>query len=118
MSAPTPTHTPTPWKTVRRHPDPDTRKSFVEIMPEVGGCWGEWSSQEIAALYAADVGSIQDANARRIVHCVNTHDALVAALERLIESADFLGGFANERDEDDEAIALARSALALAKATP
>jgi len=76
-------HTPTPWKIVRRHPDPHTNANCIEILPEVGGVFGKHSSIEIACMHCAEDGGVQAANARLIVEAVNSYAANQAKIAKL-----------------------------------
>lgn len=82
-SAPVAGHTPTPWHITRKHADPDTAANLIEIFPEIGGCHGDWSTQEICNLFMAEKGSIQEANAALIVEAVNNHAAHLARIAEL-----------------------------------
>lgn len=75
-------HTPTPW-TVMSGPSPTTETLF----------WvdGDYETVSVCDLYHLNRdGTIYskknaEANAARIVHCVNLHDELVEAVEMLLE---------------------------------
>ena len=83
------THTPTPWKTTRPHPDPETAAYLVEIFPATGGFDGPQSSQAIAYLYCAKAGTTQAANATLIVHCVNNFAQVTDALREALTQLDY-----------------------------
>ena len=80
------THTPTPWKITRPHPDPETAAYLVEIFPATGGFDGPHSTQAISYLYCAKEGTTQAENADLIVRAVNNHAALITALETIVEA--------------------------------
>ena len=75
------THTETPWQVEEGH-----------IQRDSGGIryWQITNGQDAIACnqfcYAGYDPDVNIANAARIVHCVNTHDALVKALEGCIPS--------------------------------
>ena len=107
------THTPTPWKTTRPHPDPETAAYLVEIFPAFGGFDGPQSSQAIAYLYCAKAGTTQAANAALIVRAVNNHAALITALERCLPFVDRIRGMTG--GDGDLTAQNARAAIAAAK---
>ena len=82
------THTPTPWKITRPHPDPETAEYLVEIFPAFGGFDGPQSSQAIAYLYCAKAGTTQAANADLIVRAVNNFAQVVEALRDALGQLD------------------------------
>lgn len=71
-------HTPTPWGL--RQP------------ARVLGCdaCGQWYVHAKDATVAAMLSSAQEADARRIVQCVNAHDELVAALEGYLSAVSLM----------------------------
>jgi hypothetical protein len=107
------THTPTPWKITRPHPDPETAAYLVEIFPEFGGFDGPQSSQAIAYLYCAKAGTTQSANADLIVRAVNSHAALIAALKQCLPYVDRISGMTG--GDGDLTALTARAALTAAK---
>ena len=107
------THTPTPWKATRPHPDPETAAYLVEIFPATGGFDGPHSSQAIAYLYCAKAGTTQAANADLIVRAVNNHAALIAALERCLPFVDRISGMTG--GDGDLTALTARAAITAAK---
>ena len=107
------THTPTPWKTTRPHPDPDTAAYLVEIFPATGGFDGPHSTQAIAYLYCAKAGTTQAENADLIVRAVNNHAALITALERCLPYVDRIRGMTG--GDGDLTAQNARAAVAAAK---
>lgn len=75
-------HTPTPWAIFRIHPHEGTRNGLIQIYRENGdGFDGEGSSADIAELYCATSGGVQEANAKLIIRAVNSHAALKAVAE-------------------------------------
>ena len=97
------THTPTPWQVEEGH-----------IQRDSGGIryWQITDGQDAIACnqfcYAGYDPDVNTANARHIVHCVNTHDALVKAL---VEAAEFIQPFNSGQDlleRIDAALALAK----------
>ena len=107
------THTPTPWKITRPHPDPETAAYLVEIFPAFGGFDGPQSSQAIAYLYCAKAGTTQAANADLIVRAVNHHAALIAALEQCLPFVDRIR--ASSGGDGNLTALNARAAIAAAK---
>ena len=107
------THTPTPWKITRPHPDPETAAYLVEIFPATGGFDGPHSTQAISYLYCAKAGTTQAANADLIVRAVNNHAALITALERCLPFVDRIR--ASSGGDGNLTALTARAALAAAK---
>lgn len=71
-------HTPTPWKKGARINEDhgiriDSPSGLVAIARGAGGPWSDVES-----------------NAKHIVHCVNQHAALVAALDNCLKELDFI----------------------------
>ena len=107
------THTPTPWKITRPHPDPETAAYLVEIFPATGGFDGPHSTQAISYLYCAKAGTTQAANADLIVRAVNNHAALITALERCLPFVDRIR--ASSGGDGNLTALNARAAIAAAK---
>lgn len=69
-------HTPTPWKAIKN-------SCFWEIQPENRSDSDPYQIGDVCASCPEnDVHGLQQANAEFIVRAVNSHDALVAALEK------------------------------------
>ena len=68
MPTPTPQHTPTPWEVTGKVEEGDGEVSIVSTTEQ----------EEVCQVFGGDA---IEANAHHIVHCVNTHAALVVALE-------------------------------------
>lgn len=69
-------HTPTPWEVMQPSQDTD---DVIEIRSTING----WT---VARMGDGDLIDEQDHdNAAHIVHCVNVHDQLVAALRQISE---------------------------------
>lgn len=94
------THTPTPWAV----------SSIAAKATYIRG-----TKPHICAEAFGPSVAEAEANASYIVHCVNTHAELVAALERLIPTADHLSGFGNETNIHIEDIEFAKATLSRAK---
>lgn len=74
-------HTPTPW--AYRRFDGEKHKIHIGIDGNL-----DTVHDAHAIVYAQEDCGDDEANASHIVHCVNTHDALVEALERINEMTD------------------------------
>ena len=102
------THTPTPWHVEEGH-----------IQRDSGGIryWQITDGQDAIACnqfcYAGYDPDVNIANARHIVRCVNTHDALVKALEGILKVR--VQGWENIWAGSNRCQDIARAALALAK---
>lgn len=93
------THTPTPWEA------------------ESDSVWHEDFGRValLAAPHHPDGEKIASANAAHVVKCVNSHDALVEALEHVMAMHD--DAYLRDHEEWAHIVADARTALAKAKAT-
>ena len=107
------THTETPWAwqvhdksmaSLGVMPDPGYGTPLVLSVSPCPAC-----TDRATEFVWGKCGTPTEDDARHIVHCVNTHDALVKALEGLLSSLDSCV------DLTPEKIAAARAALALAK---
>lgn len=101
-------HTPTPW----RFDDGQVFAFEPSAEAEVLICD---TAPDNVALTEYD-----EANAAHIVHCVNSHDRLVKACQRLVQWADALESQASqeERTAKSPPIIEAEAALAAAQPTP
>lgn len=107
-------HSPTPWFAKRN----GFSTVYIESRLRPGVL------QEVAACGPTEAGiESQDANAAFIVRAANSHDQIVAALQRLVAANDaYAGVFAKQDDEValmveyGEAMEAARAALAAADA--
>lgn len=96
-------HTPTPWQVVKNSMGDPVKIFAPYSLGHVCNC----------DVRGGDLAT-REANAAHIVHCVNTHDALVAALRGLIAQHDRPHGFADEHWYARE-LEQARAALAAAE---
>ena len=84
-------HTPTPWMVSKEQDNQYVIRHPVEKW-DLASCWypraairkGDKDSEE----FWDSLRDEQDANAAHIVKCVNSHDALVEALEKMVDAAD------------------------------
>ena len=102
-------HTPIPWKLSSKRPH-NVIGYDPRLYPE---------NEQVTIAMCGSVGrldaDVEDANAAHIVHCVNTHDALVEALEQLVICPAFNGQVFERDKESHRAWTLARQALQLAQ---
>lgn len=94
-------HTPTPWYVGAQN---DALYITAGVPPAQSNDYPNHTAERIALAHV-----YSEANARHIVRCVNAHDSLVAALERIaaIENRDF----GPDWEEIEEAREIARAAL-------
>ena len=82
-------HTPTPWMVSKEQDNQYVIRHPVEKW-DLASCWypraairkGDKDSEE----FWDSLRDEQDANAAHIVKCVNSHDALVEALEKMVDT--------------------------------
>ena len=67
-------HTPGRLATMRRHPDPETAASLIQIVTE--GASANYTDGDICNFYCAEYGSENEANANRIVACWNACEGI------------------------------------------
>lgn len=95
-------HTPTPWVVGFYGPDDQwIRTADGDAVCEVGH--NQPNAEEIRT---------------RIIHAVNNHEALIAALTWLLDDLTDAGEDKSESGETFDSVAAARTALANAKGTP
>lgn len=107
--------TPGPWTLSITHNDGGGWRSYARQYQITAG-------DKMIAYYETNYAEYpesdaeNDANARRIVHCVNVHDDLVRALDGLIEKYEAIVADDMEaRSMNDGALVRARAALRTAK---
>lgn len=107
------THTPGPWKANNIKTDPtDLACAIWDKKGEIPICTGSFS----VGKYNEVDAETMHANMQHIVHCVNTHAALVEALEAMVEEkADYMRINHLGDPEATHTIQIARKALAAAK---
>jgi len=79
-------HTPGPWKAIRRHPDPETAALFIEVTTsnDSGPFGNPRSILTICGLHCAEIGGVQEANARLIA----TAPTLLETLKSILAAHD------------------------------